>query len=96
MSLLVVMERISEMNTSYVESHTLLAGSMMESLSNITHQLITDNTTLTALSSTLGNYKSDHIITVSGCNEVSEPNAFYCLPSSGSSGNVSVKHSHSS
>ena len=87
------------MNTSYIESHTLLAGGMMESLSNITNQLITDNLTLTALSYTLGNYNSSNLITLSLCQAlvmVSEPNAFYCLPSSGSSGNVSVKHSHSS
>ena len=62
MSLLVVMNRISEMNTSYIESHTLLAGGMMESLSNITNQLITDNLTLTALSYTLGNYNSSNLI----------------------------------
>ena len=70
MSLLVVMERLSEMNTSYIGSHTLLAGSMMESFSNITHQLITDNTTLTALSSTLGKFNSSNLNTLSLCQAV--------------------------
>ena len=82
MSLLVVMERLSEMNTSYIESHTLLAGSMMESFSNITHQIITDNTTLTALSSTLGKFNSSNLITLSLCQAVvrfqSQMRSFAC------------------